>query len=1460
MAVKYRIQFNSAMYGNAYRIDIDNANYVGAIIELNSGSSPAVLRKDSDGVFSGTSLDITVEVPADSTWGLTDLYSQTSRDNLVKLYKNNVLSWQGYLVAEQYADPLIAPPFDITIRAVDGLGTLKNYTFDMPGTIDNRYSLAAIMAYCLAKLDLPIDIVYSLNIRPQSIGSSPLLTNVYMGLDALRGRTCADVITDILSAFDPACTLTQYGNRWMIYRHLDVAAASYHQFSGTLSETLTVTELGTTTTFLPSLVDLYSEAAYTSGRCFPVDGALGRTYAPAVRKYSMVQNCLLLDDFFRIGIFTPDSFGSDARPYNWTAATDQLLTYGNLSTSSFSLVPDTYTDRRTGEEVTYLKRVYDSLFCRFNKQSSAASQLVTSAAVAVNDNDPAIKITFAARYSRTSTASGSNHVIVNNEFTQGFQVAIKSGLYYINNEGAWTTTAYYFDLSYTGNGTTFTDYSIIVNNVPSGAIQVVFKPTTYTVNGATYTDRQNFDFYNVKAVVVADAQFVTSIEKNIYIDSRALTDTDGTSYGETPEPTNINSAIIWTGIFLVGNTKLSLPAINWAITGDAGTSLLSNCMARSVASNNRAARETVSGVFMGASLNVQSLLRYPNHDNRVYLATTASAYLADDTMEAEFLELLPFAEAEVTVIDSPVYSDATASFTATDANRNYTVFGGSVGVGKRIHQLPTAASVADKWMMIDTSTNESAEKVPYVQPYSAADFANLFELVGDAPNQYLLAKYPFASEGNVFAYTTSGFTPPSLWAGLPIATASVLGAIKIGNYLTIDPDGTLHGQAGGTGVVGSWTELTDKPLWLAPLTQAAFEAAHAHTFSSLTSKPTTLTGYGITDAAPATHTHTFASLTSKPTTISGFGITDAYTKTNMQTSGAAQLHWGNLTSVPSTFAPSAHNHATSEITGLDTALANKEPLITKATGYAKWNGTAWTFANEAYSLTTHNHSGTYEPAFSAGSSAQYRRGDKTWQTLNTAAVTESTNLYYTQARFDIAFAAKSTTNLAEGTSLYFTNARAVAAVSGNATKTAGQFYTGTTAPTNTNRLNFDGYLYATRLYSGAIQVATLSGAETLTNKTLTAPKWASAGYLADANGNEILKFPSTVASAVNEITVSNATTGNAPSFSATGNDVNIGLTLLGKGSGLVAVGNGTKTDEYLAIKTDSKTWWIGVGVNTADDSFVIYDQTRANIGLSINSTTGNVGIGTGTATPYSKLDVNGNITVIGNIKASNGGGDYAKEVEMAYNTSNDWGVITAVHQNTAFKPLQINPYGANVGIGMGTTAPQYQLDVNGTIRGAGIIAKGNETALIVHAPSSQQYSRTAFYNNGGSETGIIHSFDPSWYGGALNASSGAINIDGTLGVTLGAYDNPILIANRSNRNVAIGGAFYPSERLDVNGNTATRGQFRILDASGNIKWRIGFNSSNDDLVFYNAAGAKAASIDQSGNLYQVGNITAYSTR
>lgn len=84
--------------------------------------------------------------------------------------------------------------------------------------------------------------------------------------------------------------------------------------------------------------------------------------------------------------------------------------------------------------------------------------------------------------------------------------------------------------------------------------------------------------------------------------------------------------------------------------------------------------------------------------------------------------------------------------------------------------------------------------------------------------------------------------------------------------------------------------------------------------------------------------------------------------------------------------------------------------------------------------------------------------------------------------------------------------------------------------------------------------ATIAGTETLTNKTLTAAKIANGGFIADANGNEQLIF-NTTASAVNELTLTNAATGNRPIISATGNDTNIGISIAPKGTGTILVGN-----------------------------------------------------------------------------------------------------------------------------------------------------------------------------------------------------------------------------------------------------------------------------------------------------------------
>jgi len=113
--------------------------------------------------------------------------------------------------------------------------------------------------------------------------------------------------------------------------------------------------------------------------------------------------------------------------------------------------------------------------------------------------------------------------------------------------------------------------------------------------------------------------------------------------------------------------------------------------------------------------------------------------------------------------------------------------------------------------------------------------------------------------------------------------------------------------------------------------------------------------------------------------------------------------------------------------------------------------------------------------------------------------------------------------------------------------------------------------------SGADTLVARTSTDTLTNKTLTSPvlttpKFADAGFIADANGAEQIIFQTT-ASAVNEIEVTNSATGGnasvatstAPIIGASG-ETNVDLALLPKGTGHVAIRSSGGANNQGAIR------------------------------------------------------------------------------------------------------------------------------------------------------------------------------------------------------------------------------------------------------------------------------------------------------
>ena len=110
----------------------------------------------------------------------------------------------------------------------------------------------------------------------------------------------------------------------------------------------------------------------------------------------------------------------------------------------------------------------------------------------------------------------------------------------------------------------------------------------------------------------------------------------------------------------------------------------------------------------------------------------------------------------------------------------------------------------------------------------------------------------------------------------------------------------------------------------------------------------------------------------------------------------------------------------------------------------------------------------------------------------------------------------------------------------------------------------------------------------------------------DSNGNEEIIF-TTTASAVNELTIANAATGNAPSISTTGSDTNIGLTIAPKGTGDVNVDADTLRvgdSNADATITTNGTGDLTLSTNAGSNSgtIKIFDAANGNIEITPNGT------------------------------------------------------------------------------------------------------------------------------------------------------------------------------------------------------------------------------------------------------------------
>ena len=203
--LRYWAELRSKYKEVFWRVEIAERGYQGSAEEMAfDGSNPLQItweRRGDEFFVPVKGSEATINILCLENFHYLNLFTSDPRKFRVSIFRNTKLYWRGYVVADLYSEKFTAPPYQVSIKAVDGFNLLKNIPFmNLDNTqIEGRKTVWSLISSCIELLELDVNIADWMDLYAEGMNQniSPL-RQVYIDMEQFYATEGEPTYRDVL--------------------------------------------------------------------------------------------------------------------------------------------------------------------------------------------------------------------------------------------------------------------------------------------------------------------------------------------------------------------------------------------------------------------------------------------------------------------------------------------------------------------------------------------------------------------------------------------------------------------------------------------------------------------------------------------------------------------------------------------------------------------------------------------------------------------------------------------------------------------------------------------------------------------------------------------------------------------------------------------------------------------------------------------------------------------------------------------------------------------------------------------------------------------------------------------------------------------------------------------------------------------------------------------------------------